>query len=112
MYRRVKLGQRSDFFLPLSGRPEKGVYFYRLNEYNEEVEQFIQQYLKEARMRGLVIIGKLMNPDEKQLAFYSEMLGMNFAMDKNFFDQEMKQWLPRLDTRQRESVVEIGRAHV
>ena len=41
MLERKKLRDLNDFFLELNARKETGVYFYRINGYNEAVKNFI-----------------------------------------------------------------------
>lgn len=104
MYKRIDLQRPMDYFTPLSERLECGVYITRLNQYDEEIQKFLIQYLKCARERGYVILGKLQNPDEKQLAYYQEIMGMTFNMDRGAIETALHKWLPRLDLRERESI--------
>ena len=62
----------TDYFLKLEERKEKGVYFYRICGYSEKVGEFIKKYYDIARRTGVVIEGKIPNPDEKNLSFYSQ----------------------------------------
>ncbi|MCI1930971.1 MAG: YceG family protein [Clostridia bacterium] len=105
MFKRIKIKKLEDFFIPLSQRNEKGVFFYRFPYYNDKVDNFLREYLKRAMRFGVVISGKIPNPDEKQLSYYSDIMGMSFSMDMSFFDISMKKWLPRLDNVQRKNVV-------
>lgn len=105
MLKRVELGQLNDFFLPLSGRREKGVYFCRIAGYSPEVEAFLKQYYEAARRTGVIIDGRIPNPDTNQLAYFSEMMGTQFQMNPTFLDQRLAKWLPRMSQGQRETVV-------
>ena len=105
MLKRVEPGQLNDFFLPLSGRREKGVYFCRIAGYSPEVEAFIKQYYEAARRNGVIIDGRIPNPDTNQLAYFSEMMGAQFQMAPAFLDQRLAKWLPRMSQGQRETVV-------
>lgn len=105
MFKRIKIKKLEDFFVTLSQRNEKGVFFYRFPYYNDEVDRFLREYLKKAMRFGVVISGKIPNPDEKQLSYYSDIMGMSFNMDIGFFDNAIKKWLPRLDDIQRKNVV-------
>ena len=89
----------------MSSRSEKGVYFYRFFRYSEEIRRFIELYLKQAKQCGVVLLGKLPNPNEKQLDYYEEIMGKDFRPDKEFVAAAMKRWLPRLSDGQREDVV-------
>ena len=67
MFEHQKIQTLADFFLEENKRAANTVYFYRIYSYTEEIEQFIQQYYEAARLCGVVIEGKLPNPDEKNL---------------------------------------------
>lgn len=116
MFEHKKIQSLQDFFVELNKRREQGVYFCRINGYNEQVHAFIQEYYQAARRSGVVIEGKIPNPDEKHLAYYGEIMGMEFQMSMGFLTASLKKWLPRMNDYQRNqvaaSVYEIGRAHV
>ncbi len=105
MLERVSIHNLDDFFTERGKRPEKGVYFCRLTAYSAEIERFIRKYYDEARKTGVVIEGKIPNPDEKNLSYYEEIMGMGFQMSVSFFNDSLKKWLPRMNDRQREQVV-------
>lgn len=104
MFTHIKIKNLNDFFAERERRPEQGVYFYRINGYTEEIGQFIQKYYEAARQSGVIIEGKIPNPDEKNLAYYEEIMGMNFQMNPQFIAQSLKKWLPRMNDYQRENV--------
>lgn len=85
-------------------RPDKGVYFYRINGYTEEIGQFIQRYYEAARLSGVIIEGRIPNPDEKNLAYYEEIMGLDFRMSPDFIAQSLRKWLPRMNDYQRGTV--------
>ena len=86
MLEHKKIQNLSDYFVELNSRREKGVYFYRVNGYSEEVVEFIKKYYDTARRTGVVIEGKIPNPDEGNLAYYNEIMGMDFQMSMVFTD--------------------------
>lgn len=104
MFEYKKIINTEDYFLDFNNRREKGVYFYRINGYNEEIKNFILKYDEMARKTGVVIEGKIPNPDEKNLAYYSEMMGMDFRMDEKFIFDALYKWLPRMNNYQRKNV--------
>ncbi len=104
MFEHKKIQDLSDYFTGLSGRREKGVYFYRINGYNGTIRDFIQKYYEAARLSGVVIEGKIPNPDEKNLAYYQEVMGMDFQMKIEFMTASLKKWLPRMNEYQRNHV--------
>ncbi len=93
-----------DFFTPLSGREEKGVYFCRIAGYSTAIFDFIKQYYDAARRAGVIIDGKLANPDANQLAYFSEMMGTEFRLDLTFLKNKLHKWLPRMSDQQRDNV--------
>lgn len=104
MLNRAHIEKTDDYFIDLGKRKTKGVYFCRINGYNKEIGEFLKRYHEEARLGGVIIEGRLPNPDNNQLGYYSEMLGMDFALDLNFIRSKMKKWLPRMNDAQCENV--------
>ena len=104
MFEHKTLQNLNDYFLELDKRRERGVYFYRINGYSENVEKFLMQYYEAARLSGVVIEGKIQNPDENNLAYYEEMMGTDFQLGMGFLTFSLKKWLPRLKECQREYV--------
>lgn len=104
MLKRVDLTKLDDYFIDLGRRGNKGVYFYRVNGYNRQIHEFIQRYYETARLNGVIIEGKLQNPDNNNLAYYNEIMGMNFQLSMGFINSSLKKWLPRMTDSQRENV--------
>ncbi|MBT9775957.1 hypothetical protein GPL15_05500 [Clostridium sp. MCC353] len=104
MFEHRKIQKLDDYFTDLNARREQGVYFYRINAYNDAIKTFIQNYYEAARLSGVVIEGKIPNPDEKNLSYYSEIMGMDFQMSVGFIGASLKKWLPRLNEYQRTTV--------
>lgn len=104
MFERRKIQSLDDFFAELGSRRERGVYFYRINGYNDQVKGFLMKYYEAARLSGVVIEGKIPNPDKKNLTYYEEIMGMDFRMNLDFITGSLKKWLPRMNDVQRENV--------
>ena len=100
MLKRTQINKLDDYFIDLGKRQIKGVYFYRINGYNREIHEFIRKYFETARLSGVVIEGKLKNPDNNNLAYYNEIMGMDFQMSMNFITARLKKWLPRMNASQ------------
>lgn len=96
----------NDVFLPLSSRREAGVYFCRIAGYSPAVADFLKAYYQSARRTGVIIDGKIPNPDVNNLAYFSEMMGQDFRLDRTFLDGKLRRWLPRMADPQRAIVVE------
>ena len=99
-----KIQNLSDFFTELGKRREKGVYFYRINGYSEEIGKFLYDYYDAARKSGVIIEGKIPNPTEGNLNYYYEMMGNDFQLSMGFIMSSLKKWLPRMNRSQNENV--------
>lgn len=104
MLRRTSIEKLDDYFIDLGKRKDKGIYFYRINGYNRQIHEFIQRYYETARLSGVIIEGKLQNPDTNNLAYYNEIMGNDFQMSMGFMMSSLKKWLPRMNDSQRENV--------
>ncbi len=104
MFEHIKLQSLDDFFLGLDKRKSKGIFFYRINGYNSHICEFIKKYYDAARVSGVIIENRIPNPDEKNLAYYNEMMGMDFQMSMGFLTSGLKKWLPRMNEYQRNTV--------
>lgn len=104
MFEHKKIQDPDDFFVELSGRKDKCVYFYRINGYNQKINAFIQKYYEAARTKGAVVEGKLQNPDEKKLSYYLEIMGDYFKLTQEFITRALERWLPRMNDYQRDAV--------
>ncbi|MBR4083520.1 MAG: hypothetical protein IKK33_04460 [Lachnospiraceae bacterium] len=104
MFEHVKIQNLDDYFKELSSRSNQGVYFYRINAYTDQVRDFVVKYYEAARTTGVVIEGRIPNPDEKNLAYYNEIMGNSFQVSKQFLDVSLRKWLPRMSDYQRNTV--------
>ncbi len=101
MFERKELQDLQDYFLNLDSRGAQGVFFCRINGYSSEIQAFIQKYYEAARTAGVVIEGRIPNPDERNLDYYEEIMGMEFQMSTGFISASLKKWLPRMRDYQR-----------
>lgn len=105
MFQLGRIEKLHDYFSACSRRREQAVFFYRVAGYSGEVAAFLTQYDQAARTNGVVIEGRIPNPDPKQLDYLAEMMGSDFQLDAGFLTQKLTRWLPRLTGTQREAVV-------
>lgn len=105
MFQLGRIEKLHDYFSACSRRREQAVFFYRVAGYSGEVAAFLTQYDQAARTNGVVIEGRIPNPDPKQLDYLAEMMGSDFQLDAGFLTQKLTRWLPRLTGAQREAVV-------
>lgn len=104
MFEHKTLQSLEDYFKELNNRREKGVFFYRINGYNDAIGNFVRQYYEEARLSGVVLEGKIPNPNEKNLEYYEEIMGTGFNMSMGFITSSLLKWLPRMNDYQRNTV--------
>ena len=105
MFQLGRIEKLHDYFSACSRRREQAVFFYRVAGYSGEVAAFLTQYDQAARTNGVVIEGRIPNPDPKQLDYLAEMMGSDFQLNAGFLTQKLTRWLPRLTGAQREAVV-------
>ena len=101
MFSRVVAVSRDDVFLPMPQRKEKGVYFLRLSDFSDALEQYIWQFHEEARQRGAIIEEQISNPDERQLNYYQDILGTAFQPSEAFVLSALQKWMPRMSPANR-----------
>ncbi len=104
MFQQSALEKLENYFTPLADRPERCVYFYRFVGVSPEVTAFVRRYYENARRNGVIIDGRIPNPDANQLAYFSEMMGMDFRLDREFLSGKLSKWLPRMSQAQRGTV--------
>ncbi len=97
MFSRIEAGSKDDIFLPLSQRKVKGVYFLRLSDFSDALEQYIWKYHEEARQRGVIIEEQISNPDDRQLSYYSDVLRNAFQPSEAFVLSALQKWMPRMN---------------
>ena len=105
MLKRQKLLSLDDFLKPIAQRPAPGVYFCRIAGYSAAVAALLEQAAAFRTKVPTLFLDQLQNPDEKQLAYFREIMGMDFALDAGFLDRALRKWLPRLNDVQRSSLV-------
>ena len=111
MFVRGTVRSLEDYFLPLSRRPQKAVYFTRLNGYDETVDAFLLAFCRAVRTDG--VIGTLPLPKLMQgnLDYYYDVVGRDFQLSLGFLEQSLKRWLPSMQLpARRELAVQIYEA--
>lgn len=104
MFEHIKLQKPDDFFLELNARSSRGIFFYRINGYNDRIGEFIRKYYETARTAGVIIEGRIPNPDEQNLSYYNEIMGSDFQLGMGFLTSALRKWLPRMNEYQRNTV--------
>ena len=101
MFTRASATSFDDFFSPLKQRAGKYIYFYRVNDYAPTVNDLILNFYEAAKKKGVVIQGSIPAPDQKNLSYYTELMGTDFKMTLAFMEGGLKKWLPRMKDLQR-----------
>ena len=105
IYTRIQLNSLEDYFKTFEERGGRRVYMCRLDSWGGEIENFLRTYLEMVKVNGVYLKSRIANPDEKQLAFYDEIAGLDFKMERQFLGDKLKLWLPRLVPDQRERLL-------
>lgn len=105
MFEFGKLQKLNDFFTPFSQRMDRCVYFARVEGFTEDLPEGLKRFYQEARQNGVIIDGRIPNPTPENLAYFQEMLGSAFQRNRQFIDEQLGRWLPRLSISQRENIV-------
>ena len=105
IYTRIQLNSLEDYFKTFEERGGRRVYMCRLDSWGGEIENFLRTYLEKVKVNGVYLKSRIANPDEKQLAFYDEIAGLDFKMERQFLGDKLKLWLPRLVPDQRERLL-------
>lgn len=104
MYQPQTISDLQQFFKPKGQREPSAVYCYRFNGYNEDIKSFLQEYYKLAQSSGLVQEGKIPNPTEGNLTYYTEIIGDDFELSVDFCAIKLQKWLPRLSPQQNDII--------
>ncbi|SDY12345.1 YceG family protein [Lachnobacterium bovis] len=102
MYRCGRLNQLSDFFKDISQREKGIIYRYRIEEYNQDIFEFLKRYFDEAYKSGAVLGDGITNPTEQNLDYFYNIHGNEFENSIDFFEKKLKIWLPRLNDYQKD----------
>ena len=90
MFSCKKIQALDDFFVELKNRREKGVYFYRINGYSENIRDFAERYYEAARLSGVVIEGRI--PKEFILLWRDH--GYGFSDGPEFYHGQPEEMAP------------------
>ena len=101
-----KIKGLDDFFKRLSERKPKGVYFYRINSYDEVILEFIRKYYQLAKREGAIIDTNIENPTAQNIAYFNEIIGDKYVHGPGFMAEALKKWLPRIRDYQRASIAD------
>lgn len=101
MFERARISGFGDFERPLSRREPAGVYAARLCGWSEAAKAGLWRFHELARQRGVIVDGRLPNPDGGQLEHLRESLGDAFEPTAAFAERALERWMPRMDAPRR-----------
>ena len=101
-----KIKGLEDFFKRQNERKPKGVYFYRINSYDETILEFIRKYYDLAKREGAIIDKNIENPTADNIAYFNEIIGYKYVHGPGFMAEALKKWLPRIKDYQRASIAD------
>ena len=102
-----KVSSLNDILTPLPGRSARQTYFVRISAFNPNIRGFLSRYFQLAQQNGVLIDGKIPNPNETNLSFYNDKMGQHFEFSLPFIEQGLAKWMPRVQPAQQK---ELARA--
>ena len=100
MFQHIRTDSLDNYFLNLNQRNGNNVFFYRINSYSNDIWDFICRYYEQARKNGVIIDGRIPAVDQNHIAYYHEMMGDSFVLDRQFIMTALQKWLPRMNAIQ------------
>ncbi len=111
MFKVLTLKDNNDYFLSLSQRSSKGVYFYRCIGFDDNILKFLRKYEIYSQNKGVYIKENILNPSDKEVKECLDKINENFALTISYITDNTKILLNYLNTFQvtliSESVFEI-----
>ena len=96
----IELRNNRDYFLPLSKRPLKGVYFYRFIGYDDNILKFLKEYENSTISNGIYIKKPIPNPRENVVKDFFSKTNENFVLNLNFIQSNLRLWIRNLTNSQ------------
>lgn len=93
MFDCLDLERYHDYFIPMSKRKHKGVYFYRFVGYNDDILKFLKRFQVLSQDSGIYINHNIQNPTEEKVIYFYGKTGKDFIIDNDFFYIVSKKWL-------------------
>lgn len=100
MYSTTVLKSNSDYFLPLSRRDNKCVFFNKFIGYDNELMIFLKKYQLKTVSRGIYYKEAIKNPTENEVNRCRNNIDENFVLDIRFLSNNLGKMLARLDQDQ------------
>ena len=106
MLERTTLTSLDDFALPLSRRAVPGAYMVRVCAWSDRVGEGVWRFHEMARQWGVIIEGRIPNPDDGQIGYMTQVLGTDFEPTAAFAEAALGRWMPRMSDGNRHDFAE------
>jgi len=106
MLERSTLNRLDDFALPLSRRKAPGAYMARVCAWSDGVGEGAWRVHEMARQWGVIIEGRIPNPDDGQTGYMTQTLGADFEPTAAFAEAALERWMPRMSGANRHAFAE------
>ena len=101
MQERSTLTNFDDFALPLSRRTPAGAFMARVCAWSARVGEGVWRFHEMARQWGMIIEGRIPNPDDTQTGYMMQVLGADFEPTAAFAETALERWMPRMSAANR-----------
>ena len=98
MYVRGNADTAEDLFKPISRRSRRCVYFVRVFKDGPRVQAVLEKYAAGMARKGVWLEERIPNPDQRQLAYMTEVLGDAFQPEADFVEKALVKWMPRMQS--------------
>ena len=102
MYSRGYVENADALFLSRSRRPRQCVYFVRVFRDGTGVQDLIWKFYECVERKGVHLEERILNPDQRELAYMTDVLGTSFEPTESFVNQALVKWMPRMTPKCRE----------
>lgn len=97
MFKKDNIEKLDDYFKKYSDRKSNSIYFYRIEKYNSNLDNFFYKYLKETQLYGAYFDKGILSPIKNQIDYFTDNIGENFELEINFISQNLRKWLPNIN---------------
>lgn len=107
MYLRLAQSKKDDYFLPISKRASKGVFFCCYIGFDDEHMLFYRKFQIEAEKTGVFINSPIPNPDGAEVQdFFTSIQGDPFVLELSYIQRMVKQWLSFLKPLEQQTIAD------
>ena len=98
LFSRLELTNREDYFIPLSGRKQRGVFFCRFIGFDDDTMVFYRRFEQQAQRHGLCLRKPISNPTDSEVSFFFRAVGgePSAGLDAGAVQRAIALWMQRL----------------